>query len=186
MSDVPTHKTCTKCDKSKPLSDYYKNKRGKYGVRGDCRSCVLENQQAYNRANVERRREHRRAWREANAERKAAYDKAYYEANKERAAERNRAYLAANPHKRTEYRHRRRARLRGNDTAPYKRADVFARDGYVCQLCGRPTLVYVVTWRHPLSPELDHIVPVSRGGSDTPDNVQTAHRRCNIRKGNRV
>lgn len=30
---------------------------------------------------------------------------------------------------------------------------------------------------------IDHIVPLSLGGSDEPANVATAHRRCNIRKG---
>ncbi len=34
--------------------------------------------------------------------------------------------------------------------------------------------------------ELDHIIPLSRGGSDTYDNVQVAHPRCNRQKGNKM
>jgi 5-methylcytosine-specific restriction endonuclease McrA len=30
---------------------------------------------------------------------------------------------------------------------------------------------------------IDHIVPVSRGGSDDPSNLQTAHMVCNSAKG---
>ena len=32
-------KVCTKCGVEKPLSEFYKNKGGKYEVRGDCKEC---------------------------------------------------------------------------------------------------------------------------------------------------
>jgi 5-methylcytosine-specific restriction endonuclease McrA len=37
----------------------------------------------------------------------------------------------------------------------------------------------------PWSVSLDHIVPVSKGGTHTRDNVQAAHLRCNQAKGDR-
>ncbi|CAB4136887.1 HNHc domain containing protein [uncultured Caudovirales phage] len=63
-------------------------------------------------------------------------------------------------------------------------AEVFARDGWVCQLCGRkvdPSLVYP----HPMSASLDHVVPLSLvgGPGHVLSNVQLAHLRCNVRKG---
>ncbi|WP_158070491.1 HNH endonuclease [Streptomyces luteocolor] len=36
-----------------------------------------------------------------------------------------------------------------------------------------------------MSPSLDHVIPLSRGGSHRRDNVQLAHLRCNLRKNNR-
>lgn len=33
---------------------------------------------------------------------------------------------------------------------------------------------------------IDHIIPLSRGGSNEDDNLQPAHRRCNWQKGNRM
>lgn len=32
-------KTCGKCGEAKPLSDFYRNRKGKYGRRSDCKSC---------------------------------------------------------------------------------------------------------------------------------------------------
>jgi 5-methylcytosine-specific restriction endonuclease McrA len=50
---------------------------------------------------------------------------------------------------------------------------IFERDGYRCRWCGKPT-------RHPV---LDHVIPVSRGGTDDPDNLCTACPDCNQRRG---
>lgn len=61
---------------------------------------------------------------------------------------------------------------------------IFERDGWVCQLCGEE-VDPLTFYPHPESPTLDHIVPLSLGGSHTENNVQLAHFRCNCSKGNR-
>ena len=50
------------------------------------------------------------------------------------------------------------------------------RDGHSCQYCG-----YVGN-----DLTLDHVVPRSRGGGDTWENLVTACVRCNVQKGNRT
>jgi 5-methylcytosine-specific restriction endonuclease McrA len=54
------------------------------------------------------------------------------------------------------------------------RKAVFARDDWVCQYCGSP------------AENLDHVMPRSRGGTHTWENVVAACRRCNSRKENRL
>ena len=49
---------------------------------------------------------------------------------------------------------------------------VFERDGWTCVYCGMRT--------GPLT--CDHVVPVSRGGSSTFDNLETACLACNLAK----
>jgi 5-methylcytosine-specific restriction endonuclease McrA len=61
---------------------------------------------------------------------------------------------------------------------PRLRARVIARDGYVCQICNRPTSL-VHDPRDDLSPEIDHIVPVYDGGTNDLGNLRVAHRICN-------
>jgi 5-methylcytosine-specific restriction endonuclease McrA len=61
---------------------------------------------------------------------------------------------------------------------PVTRRTVLARDHYTCQYCGRQPARKDLT--------VDHIVPRSRGGRTTWDNVVTACQRCNGHKGNRT
>ncbi len=57
--------------------------------------------------------------------------------------------------------------------AALTRRAVFARDQWTCQYCGRA------------AENVDHVIPKSRGGTHTWDNVVAACRRCNSKKENR-
>lgn len=65
------------------------------------------------------------------------------------------------------------------------RARLMAGDG-VCAICGR-AIDRCLKTPHPMSPEVDEIVPVSKGG-DPLDirNCRLVHRICNQRRGNRA
>jgi len=62
--------------------------------------------------------------------------------------------------------------------ARFSRRNLFLRDGHQCQYCGA----------HPPRRELsiDHVIPRSRGGRDTWENLVIACQRCNVRKGDRT
>jgi 5-methylcytosine-specific restriction endonuclease McrA len=57
--------------------------------------------------------------------------------------------------------------------ASLSRRAVLVRDNFECQYCGRP------------AENVDHVIPKSRGGAHTWDNVVAACRPCNARKENR-
>jgi 5-methylcytosine-specific restriction endonuclease McrA len=59
---------------------------------------------------------------------------------------------------------------------------LFARDEYRCQFCGRAQ--GELRYRECLT--RDHLVPLSRGGTNDWRNVLTACSTCNTRKGNRL
>lgn len=81
--------------------------------------------------------------------------------------------------------HRRRALKAGAGAVDFSPADVFERDGWVCGICCE--LVDPDTaWPDPRSASLDHIVPLSKGGTHSPDNAQCAHLVCTVSKGARV
>lgn len=80
----------------------------------------------------------------------------------------------------------RRALLRGVKVEPVDPINVFVRDRWRCQLCGVRTPQKLRGANSPLSPELDHIIPLSQGGEHSYRNTQLACRRCNLAKGGTV
>jgi len=76
-----------------------------------------------------------------------------------------------------------RARYYGVAHEHVRRIDVFERDGWRCQACGCETPRSLMGLIKDNAPQLDHIVPISRGGPHTMDNVQCLCRLCNQIKG---
>lgn len=58
--------------------------------------------------------------------------------------------------------------------APLNRRGVFARDGHRCQYCSAG------------AESIDHVIPRSKGGEHTWENVVAACRPCNVRKRDRL
>ena len=56
----------------------------------------------------------------------------------------------------------------------------------VCGICGKP-VDFGMKYPHPLSPCIDHIIPVSKGGHPSDmENLQLAHWKCNREKSDRI
>lgn len=79
--------------------------------------------------------------------------------------------------------HRQRAAKFGGVCEVVSPIQVFERDGWRCQLCGIKTPKRLRGTYKPTAPELDHIIPLSLGGSHTYQNTQCACRACNGAKG---
>lgn len=193
-------KTCTRCGKTKPFTDFRKGKGYADGYRSKCKACLNElNAEYVRRPDVQ---EHRRAWERQNNQRPEvkARTREYLsrpevrEHAKER--ERNRwrndeklreykcTYLRERFHNNPDHRrkqmqhsmaalHRRRAKLKlngGSYTAQQWR-DLQAKYGHKCLRCGEVK---------PLTP--DHIVPVDSGGTGDISNIQPLCLPCNLWK----
>lgn len=76
---------------------------------------------------------------------------------------------------------KRRAVQRGVQFEDFNFSEIFARDKWTCQICLTP-VDRSKSFPHHLSPSIDHIVPLSKGGPHRRFNVQCAHWICNIRK----
>ena len=76
-----------------------------------------------------------------------------------------------------------RARLRGVTVERVDPIRVFERDGWRCHLCHKITDKKLRGLNKPASPELDHIVPLSKGGEHSYANTACSCRKCNIKKG---
>lgn len=56
----------------------------------------------------------------------------------------------------------------------------------VCGICGKP-VDFSLKYPHPLSPCIDHIIPVAKGGHPSDlNNLQLAHWTCNRQKSDKL
>lgn len=151
-----------------------------------------EKSRAWYEANRDQARANELAYVEANAAKVAARKKAWHEANRERILEAKRAYQAehgaelyarhrekrrayqkANPHIWWKDLYVRRAERFGfePEVEDFTKVDVIARYGDSCVYCGGEF------------EQIDHYVPVSKGGPHTLDNVRPSCAACNNSKG---
>lgn len=71
-------------------------------------------------------------------------------------------------------------------TALEKNRQIVLRTQKVCGICGNE-VDFNYKSPHPLSPTVDHIIPVSKGGHPSDlSNLQLAHRWCNRQKSNKL
>lgn len=114
----------------------------------------------------------------------AARQKAFREHNPDAAAAIRRRHLQAHPEKNQEWVNRYRARKIAATVEPVDYSVIAERDENVCHICGFDVDLTVGTY-DPMARTFDHVIPLSRGGAHSMENVKVAHRLCNIRKNNR-
>jgi 5-methylcytosine-specific restriction endonuclease McrA len=177
---------------------------------------AAERGRQWRETNKESIRQNKRAWAAANAESIAAGQARWYAANRERiranwlakqtdatralAVERTRRWMQHNPDRRRENRRkwakanpekvaaraqRRRARQQTAPAEMVTLAALLAEQAHTCYLCGSaidPKRKYPDA----LSASVDHVIPLSRGGSGLRENLRAAHLGCNVAKGDRL
>lgn len=178
-------------------SDEYKARASKRGKRPE----VLASAKEYREKNKARLKAKAKAYRSDNSERLSEVSRRYYQDNKaarqeywngwvsrpgnrDRVRSNSRAWAKENVERRKTHEARRRALKAGASTELVVPSVVFDRDNWVCALCNE-SVPKNATFPNRLYPTIDHIIPLSKGGSHTYENVQLAHQACNSRKGNR-
>jgi 5-methylcytosine-specific restriction endonuclease McrA len=165
-------KKCTKCREEQPEDEFSVRKSGR--IERQCKSCVRYRSAEWYANNPERGRTRSAQWAQENHDRKKETEDQWRQENAARVHELGIAAV-----------HRRHVLLRGGIVEKFTHTEIFDRDEYICQICCvsiDPSLGN----RHPMMASLDHIVPISKGGSHTRSNVQTAHLQCNRLKSDRI
>jgi len=85
---------------------------------------------------------------------------------------------------------RRRARKLSVESEPYTQDLIVELYGAICHICLEE--IDLTAPQHPMGGEgwekglqLDHVLPLSKGGNDKIENIRPAHVKCNILKGNK-
>lgn len=186
-------KICAGCRATKPISDFHKNRSNKDGLQIYCKPCMCaKNQESADRhreSKQSRNRAQRAEWRKANPEKaKAEYRDWYYGKGKgyhkkwqAENRETNRIVLQewrkAHPNEMQHYGNVARLKREGYD--PIHTLDewmaLLAKHEGKCAVCGSTDDICI-----------DHVIPLSKGGTDAIENIQPLCRMCNASKGNKI
>lgn len=187
-------KICTKCKIEKFTSEFNKNSGSGDGLRPDCKSCVKErdtkyraqnkekiakSKASYQKENREKLRIYGAAWRAKNPEKAAAPKARWSQKNKESEAARLAMWRRNNPEAKKASNHARRALSAGAEGCHTKHdiSNLVQLQKFRCASC---LLKIIKSGR--LEYHVDHIIPLSKGGSNWPTNLQILCPGCNLRK----
>lgn len=196
MAESIQNQTCKKCGETKPADAFTVDRANKSGRKGSCKACVAQAKKARRDADPERFRAYDRRLYRASPKRKLSID-AYRKANRDRVNASHRAWLERNPNadRDAEARWRkanpekvcaknaaRRLGVTSASVGPVDLDGLWLTQGDTCPLCGS-AIDRDLMHPDPMSKSLDHIVPLSKGGTHEQSNLQWAHLVCNTRKG---
>lgn len=194
-------KTCSKCGQLAPLENFRKNAKAKDGLQSACKTCqkklyesnkdyYLEHSAKYRDANRDLIRARHRRYYAQNKEKHKAYSRAYYWNNLEKAREQRRKTYDSRPHywvqQAREWKeknreranradnmsvHRRRARMQKNGVFAISNKEINRLYRLPCIYCGSSKSI-----------QLDHVIPIVRGGRHSIGNLAPACAKCNQSK----
>lgn len=158
-----------KTDKCQPCKEAHSKYLKKYYIKNAER--LKTNRREKYSLNREKEINNTRRWRISNPKHSAIYQKKYRKINPEskRSSER-----------------RRRAKRFENGFEMYKESLILDLYGFNCHICLNPIDLLAPRqpglngWENGL--HIDHVVPLSKGGPDTIENVRPSHGSCNVKK----
>lgn len=194
MSIDTCGRSCTRCGEKKDWSEFHNLRKGVNGKNPACKMCVAALAEKHRSENRDRVRESsreskkrkraenpqpdrdaNRRWRLANKNKISAKQKRYYENNKERLQEAVRQYNARHPVEAKAWQQNYRARKRAGGSITGDDMRRVLTESASCFYC---EALYTADRR----PTVDHVVPLSKGGTNAADNLVSCCRSCNSKK----
>lgn len=157
-----THKDCTKCGEFLPKASFYEDERRRDGLYSWCKTCFS----AHARVNIDK---------QARVERdrhRYRTEPAYAEGRRAR----HRDWSRRNPERCREHTNKRRALKLQSMTEPVDHGRILEEHGMICHIC--TIEIDSLSELH-----FDHVIPLSKGGSHSHENIKPAHAFCNLSKG---
>lgn len=166
------YKSCCRCKSILSLTSFNKDKQNKDGLQRRCRLCNREVNQLDYQKHQQSRLQKDAKYRAENPEKTKKAIKKWATNNKEKLAQSSREWFKKHPEYSAHLRHNRRAMKLQNGV--YKITSIEYKKLYAkeCIYCGAKGKIH-----------LDHVIPISRGGTHSIGNLVPACASCNTSKG---
>ena len=158
--------------------------------REDNKERVKQYREEYYQEHKETYYEQNKAWRANNVELMRSYRNTWKENNPEAYKEAQRKWEQEHPERNRVKEGRRRARKRETQVEDFTEQQVLDAYGLTCHICQKeidiaaPRRTNKEGWERGM--HLDHLTPLSKGGTHTLDNIRPAHGLCNVRKAAKI
>jgi hypothetical protein len=196
---VSTHKVCTKCGQEKPSTAFNSDKTKSDGRYPSCKACANAAAKEFRHNNHDHVLERGKRYRVKHAEKRRAYQRQYRIEHPGYYSDYLRQWAKDNPLKVAAYRKKtrettnkheshkigmriRQARIRASgtftrhDVELLKRNQTDKKGRICCWWCKKP----IDKWH------IDHVIPIARGGTNTPGNLCLSCPSCNQSKSART
>lgn len=182
-------KRCSKCQVTKPIEEFYKNKATKNGYSSWCKECC-------NKVTIKWRKEHPEQRKEAQRKHRAKhpeYAKKWRKEHIEQDKEAQRKYQVEHPEyyktyfqtengkavkARSQFKRKTTFKNTVNNLTSLQWQEIKKSQNYTCLHCGRSEPEITLT--------RDHIIPVAFGGHNTASNIQGLCLSCNSKKRTKI
>lgn len=180
-----TEKKCTMCKQVRPVSEFYKDTTRSSGCYSRCKKCHNRTTKKWKENNADYFKQINKNWKKTHPRQHAQHNKKWASENPAKIQAMNKDWRNRNPEYGSNWRKNnldkirnyalvRKARLVGNggELTTEEWRTILDFYGYRCLRCGRTDVKLTI----------DHILPISLGGTHTIDNVQPLCGPCNSGK----
>jgi 5-methylcytosine-specific restriction endonuclease McrA len=147
-----------------------------------------ERKDKWKQENLDHVKEQQKEYYEANKEELKKYYKDWAEKNRDKLSESQKKFRKTEKGKEASYKrnHRRRSKIYNVEFRGHKRKEILDRDNWKCKICNKNVHDDSKKPHSPDKANIDHIIPISKGGNSEPSNLQTLCYKCNIKKSDKV
>jgi len=176
-------KRCCRCRQWKAVSEFPRDAQRKDGLSQRCRPCKnAVNLESYRR-HTAKAKQRMVTWSKTHAEQRRAIQHAYAKRHPARVRQQardsaKRRYHANIVTARMKGREKTNARRAGTERERVDYNRIKRRDKMRCHICRRQVQASEL--------HFDHVIPLSKGGTHTENNIAVSHARCNLSKNARV
>lgn len=177
-------KRCKTCRKLKLLTEFGKCSDNKSGIHRHCKFCINKKNRVYEATRPEETKASKARYRESNRDKLIQSGAVYRETYPDRRKESVSRWSKDNPESNNRRQRNRRAKKLDQFIEDVSKCELILRDGVLCYYCFK-NLDFTSPERWTYNPdfaEIEHKMPLSRGGAHSYENCVLACSKCNKSK----